>query len=561
MASCVSDKMECNKHPGELIQRLCANCNVYVCLECVSLNHSGHTFKKFLDIMEEKKKELEHIVKLSRDQTLEDLEKKAERAKKQKEAFCEEIQKNIDMVQKRADVLKSTVDAVRNGYLQEMEKTKDDHVKEFEDAEEKLRETIRSVKCLIEGYDLVLKSDNQSSVIECSRNAEHEIEKTIPNISIPNYSHQNLSFPEVEEEIKKLFVQVEDENDLSSDYVECEGSSDESDPADMKFTCSTLTRNRRSPIRVKRNNSRALNRKTNRILLSADIRTPARMKVGRDDQNVSSIFAAHSGEAWMNITGGRLASEIQRVQKHGQISDRITREAEDFSIGPTDKLYTTEQVGSLIFQYNLQDKTFSTLTDLSPNTVKGIKVLRSGDLAVCLLDKDNFTISKQSKRTIRILNPAGKFLSDIEFAGNSSNKLFVNPHRVEERMDDFCVVDRLSVNEGRLIVVSKSSKVRFTYTGFEKDPKHRFDPRDVVAASDDSIYIADRNYGIHQLTPLGLFARYLITYEDSLFRPLAVTIDDEQTVWVGCEKGIVQRLKTQCCDVFIEESDIPESCA
>lgn len=30
--------------------------------------------------MEEKKKELEHIVKLSRDQTLEDLEKKAERA-------------------------------------------------------------------------------------------------------------------------------------------------------------------------------------------------------------------------------------------------------------------------------------------------------------------------------------------------------------------------------------------------------------------------------------------------------------------------------------------------
>lgn len=261
----------------------------------------------------------------------------------------------------------------------------------------------------------------------------------------------------------------------------------------------------------------------------------------------------------MNITGGRLAGEIQRVQKHGQISDRITREAEDFSLGQTDKLYTTEQVGSLIFQYNLQDKTFSTLTDLSPYTVKGIKVMASGDLAVCVLDKDNFTISKQSKRTIRILNPAGKFLSDIEFADNSSNKLFVHPHRVEERMDDFCVVDRLSVNEGRLFVVSKSSKVRFTYTGFEKNPRHRFDPRDVVAASDDSIYIADRNYGIHQLTPLGLFARYLITYEDSLYRPLAVTIDDEQTVWVGCEKGIVQRLKTQCCDIFIEESDNPES--
>lgn len=95
------------------------------------------------------------------------------------------------------------------------------------------------------------------------------------------------------------------------------------------------------------------------------------------------------------------------------------------------------------------------------------------------------------------MNFVGKFLSDIEFVGNSSNKLFVNLYRVEERVDDFCVVDCLFVNEGWLIVVLKFSKVCFIYIGFEKDLKYRFDFWDVVVVSDDLIYIVDCNYGIY----------------------------------------------------------------
>ncbi|XP_062585974.1 uncharacterized protein LOC134247651, partial [Saccostrea cucullata] len=425
MASCVPDTMECSKHAGEQIQRMCANCNVYVCLECVSQSHAGHVFKKFRDIMEEKKKELEHIVKLTKKETIEDLEKKAERTLKQKESFCEETQIRIDLVEKRAKALKAAVDAAKDGYLTDLKKTMDDHVKEYDDAVEKLKAAIRSVRCLVEGYDLVLNSENQSSVIDCSRNAEHEIEKAIPTVSIPNYRHHNFVFPDIGNEIKKVFAQIEDEDSLGSDYVECGGSSEDSDPYDMKFT-TTLTRQRRSPIRVKRCKERAQNRKTNRIFLSADIRTPARMKVGSDDQNVSSIFAISSGEAWMNITGGKHSCEVQRIQKHGQICDRITREAEHFSLGQKDNFYTTEKNGSQIFEYNLRDKTFSTTANLAPYIVKGIKVMASGNLAVCVLDKDNFTVSKQSKRTIRILNPMGTFIEDIEFVGNTNNKLFVH---------------------------------------------------------------------------------------------------------------------------------------
>lgn len=76
---------------------------------------------------------------------------------------------------------------------------------------------------------------------------------------------------------------MEDENDLLFDYVECEGSSDESDLVDMKFMCSIFIRNCWFFIRVKRNNSRVLNRKINCILLSVDICIFVRMKVGCDD--------------------------------------------------------------------------------------------------------------------------------------------------------------------------------------------------------------------------------------------------------------------------------------
>ncbi|XP_055996729.1 uncharacterized protein LOC125647963 [Ostrea edulis] len=296
MASCVTDTMECNKHSGEKIQRLCTNCNVFVCLECVSQSHAGHVFKKFGDIMEEKKKELEHIVKLTNDETVEDLQKRVERTKTQKESFCEDIQNKIDMVQKRADVLKAAVDAAKDGYLKELKTTRDNHVKEFDVAEEKLKEAIRSVRCLVEGYELVLKSENQSSVIECSRNAEHEIERAIPVVSIPNARHQNFVFCDIGEEIKNLFAKFEDEDSMGSDYVECGGSSDDGDPSELKVT-STLTRQRRSPIRIKKCKSRAQNRKINRILLSADIRTPTRIKVGSDDQNVASVLDMNSSRA------------------------------------------------------------------------------------------------------------------------------------------------------------------------------------------------------------------------------------------------------------------------
>ncbi|KAK3105773.1 hypothetical protein FSP39_005271 [Pinctada imbricata] len=108
---------------------------------------------------------------------------------------------------------------------------------------------------------------------------------------------------------------------------------------------------------------------------------------------------------------------------------------------------------------------------------------------------------------------------------------------------DLCVVDRVDKEfRSRLVVVSITSKLRFTYTG-QPALKEMFVCDDVTCDNHGRILLTDLdNHAVHLLREDGHFLQYVLTKQSPLWCPRSLGLHGD-TLWVGCSKGVVRVYK------------------
>ena len=525
----------CRDHVGEVLQRFCINCDRPVCIDCISENHAGHELRKFSAILDKKKDELAALINKTKQETMVDVERKLKTSQTLRQDFSKQTNVRVKEVQDRAEKMKQKIDEISSEIQDQLLKFQREYDEDFDTAETEMSTALSKLQNLVLSYEEALTVSDCTKIFEGCQVFCDEVENTLPNVYVPSEGPPSFHFHECESALKSLFGELLDESENYSDTVEFE----ESDQA-QALSKREFTRKRNLPIRVRRDPARGRNRR--KMNVNTGIRSPSRIKVSGWDTEITALVSVSPSESLALVDDQTAGGYICRVQRQKFRSEKIDvgSNVTDLALLDENRLAFTEKDQGKVFVHDIETDGCSILKDFSPGTVNGLCPLRNGEIACSVVDGTGFTPTNASRRAVVIISDEGTENSDLQYNGNSNEHLFTMPTKISElRNSNLCVLDRLSEENGRVVVISQSSKVQFTYEGLQGN--QAFDPCDVTTHN-SSIFIVERKFGLHEITENGQFARYILD-QTSIWNPLSVVIDSESKAWIGCENGYILRMR------------------
>ncbi|KAK3093240.1 hypothetical protein FSP39_013094 [Pinctada imbricata] len=207
-----------------------------------------------------------------------------------------------------------------------------------------------------------------------------------------------------------------------------------------------------------------------------------------------------------------------------------------------DRIFTG--FGPMIIRRITPSGTQSEVCSTAPLHPAGVSISFNGDLLVTLCSCNVSKISSDSYGEVHQIEKSGVVQRRYTHTEDHRSKLFVNPLKVAQNVNkDLCVVDIID-NEfrSRLVVLSESSKLRFIYKGQQSFSK-KFTSNDVACDDRGRILVTDYyNHAVHVLLEDGHFLQYLLTEQSPLSYPRSLGLHGD-TLWVGCDKGVVRVYK------------------
>lgn len=239
-----------------------------------------------------------------------------------------------------------------------------------------------------------------------------------------------------------------------------------------------------------------------------------------------------------------------------------------------DKIWSSG-VNNIISLYNLQGDLLTSVRTKSGKRPTGIAVTNTGDLVYT--DEDDKTINIVRNKKIEVLikfhdwrplnvcsTPFGNLLvlmgSDdyeqtkvVRYSGSTekqciqndeNGKAFFSPddskYLAVNRNQDICVAD---YRAKRVVVISATGKLRFTYTGSTPNTIESFDPVGITTDSLCRILIADGHcHYIHIIDQEGQFLRYIDNL--NLRGPWGLCIDTNDNLFVAeCDLGKIEKIQ------------------
>lgn len=196
-------------------------------------------------------------------------------------------------------------------------------------------------------------------------------------------------------------------------------------------------------------------------------------------------------------------------------------------------LIIADSVNRVLNRWSIKDGDIKTLTNLSPFEPLGVALSLRKELLIGMRDRFN------TRRIIQKMTTSGRVLHTFEYEEGHREwikyYLFNSPDRIAENSNrDLCVVDTMSRNTGRLLILSEAGKLRAIYEG--QNLGRMFKPSDVCCTRGCEIILGDpRNNAVHVLDKIGKFQRFLLT---NCSYPSALRMTQNR-ILIGSENGSV----------------------
>ncbi|XP_056004018.1 E3 ubiquitin-protein ligase TRIM36-like [Ostrea edulis] len=487
---------KCLKHVEKHCELHCENCDIPVCIKCVSSGkHEGHKLSEFLEKLSAKTQNLQKDLEELETRIYPRYEEMASSIQTEKADIETNYGKLTTAAEKEGEILHREITAIVNQRKSAIQEMKNKHLSTLNKNTEEITQKMAELKQIISDLKSILKSNDVSLTSTYkSRNSEFRTLPSKVRVTFPSFTPQKINkdqFNEMFGSLSPLSINTEHGDTMKSAKA-------------VSFP----------PVKPLLDEPR----------LTATIDTGYR--------ELYSVSCLSEDQVWtrgnnktiklLNLQS-KLLTSIKTKSGYWPRDITVTRDG--------DLVYTDSSNNTVNLIKNKKLQTVITLQGWSPRFVCCTVV---NDLLVIMISDD-----KQSK-VVRYSGSTEK--QSIQFDGQG-RPLYSSGYNYkyisENRNLDICVAD---FDASAVVVVNQSGKLRFRYTGHPSNTKQSFTPVGITTDSQSHILTADHNNDrIHILDQDGQFLRYI---HCDLRAPFGLCVDIRDNLFVAeCYTAKVKKIQ------------------
>ncbi|XP_056004020.1 E3 ubiquitin-protein ligase TRIM71-like [Ostrea edulis] len=474
---------KCPKHANDLCKHYCEDCDIPVCITCVSSGkHKGHKLSEFLDKLNSKTQSLQKDLEELETRIYPQYKEMASNVQTEKAEIETNYGKLTTAAEQEGEILHREITVIVNQRKSAIQEMKNKHLSTLNKNTDKITQKMAELKQIMSDLRSILKSNDVSLTSTYkSRNSEF---RTLPpkvRATLPSFTPQKIKKDQLDEmfgSLSPLSINTEHGDTMKS--AEAVSS---------------------PPVKPLLDEPR----------LTATIDTGYRELVSVSCLSEDQVWTRGENETMklLNLQS-KLLTSIQTKSGNAPWGIAVTRDG--------DLVYTDYHNNTVNLIKNKKIQTVITLQGWEPLNV----CCTAGNDLLVTMDSDDY---KQSK-VVRYSGSTEKQSIQFDDQGRPLYSSGYTKYISENRNLDICVADI-----GAVVVVNQSGKLRFRYTGHPSNTEQSFEPVGITTDSQSHILIADCNNNvIHILDQDGQFLRYI---HCDLRHPWGLCVDIRDNLFVA----------------------------
>ncbi|XP_055998992.1 uncharacterized protein LOC125655688 [Ostrea edulis] len=487
---------KCPKHPEKHCELHCEECNIPVCITCVSSGkHKGHDMSDILEKLSAKTESLQKDLKELETRIYPRYEEMASDVQTEKAELETKYGKLTTIADQQGEILHQEITAIVNRRKSAIAEMKTKHLDALNKNTEEITQKMAELKQIMSDLKSILKLNDVSLTSTYkSRNSQF---RTLPpkvRVTLPSFSPQKINKDQLNEmfgSLPPLSINTEHGDTMKS--AEAVSS---------------------PPVKPLLDEPR----------VTVAIDTGYRQLVSVSCLSEDQVWTRGNNDTMklLNLQS-KLLTSIQTKSGNTPEDIAVTRDG--------DLVYTDSSNNTVNLIKNKQIQTVITLQGWRPLSVC---CTAGNDLLVTMISDDY----KQSK-VVRYSGSTEKQSIQFDDQGRPLYSSGGNKYLSEKKNLDICVADR---SASAVVVVNQSGKLRFRYTGHPSNTEQSFYPVGITTDSQSHILTADPyNDRIHILDQDGQFLRYIHCH---LVTPWGLCVDIRDNLFVAeCHTAKVKKIQ------------------
>ena len=558
----------CKDHPGNEFVSFCDRCQDPCCAVCITDSHNGHTFISLDRAANNAKSKIEAYIKTETEETIPHLQKKQNVVLEGIEKYNKSMQKTIDISRECFQTLRNDLDRVEKDWFEKLENMKADENKTMITLEGSLDSELKRRKERTDICRSTISGGSNLTLLTLCSDLQDEQNVKVTEMRLPQSIDIKLSgykLPDVKELIGET---VQTSSSKISDKVESVGCKLPQDNDHIEITT-------KEQSKISNNADQSEYKPfENEALTGETVRKPGSKISPSLPRTVNTwklwvlicsvhVFLSVLSVMLQNIYFQTFDTDMKEVRTLKTIQDRgaagIVHTREDdvwaysrhesstlslysYNLDLRDEIQVDFRIGYIVVS-STEDKL---ATDWNGQRVVSIS---SEDEIETLLDTAPwrpFGLCINDRKEIVLALRTGKTSSLVTYSMIASTEL----RKIKEvaTFSDFSIFavqqngngDYIASGYEGVICVTRDGTYRWKYDTIDSDIES------VVCDRHDNIIIAE--YATNKITMLGSdgkLIKTLMTADDGIWRPLALSIDSKGHLWIGQKRNIkiVQYIK------------------
>ncbi|XP_056004049.1 pyrin-like [Ostrea edulis] len=487
---------KCPKHANELCKHHCGDCDIPVCITCVSSGkHKGHTLSEFLEKLNSKTQSLQKDLEELETRIYPRYEKMASDVQTEKAEIETNYGKLTTTAEQEGEILHREITAIVNQRKSAIQEMKNKHLSTLNKNTEEITQKMAELKQIISDLKSILKSNDVSLTSTYkSRNSEF---RTLPpkvRATLPSFTSQKINKDQLNEmfgSLSPLSINTEHGDTMKS----AEAVSSPPVKPLLDEPCVTAT-----------------------------------IDTGYDRYTLHSVSCLSEDQVWTR--GDNKTMKLLNLQSKllTSIKTKSGKPPEDIAVTRDgDLVYTDPSNNTVNLIKNKKIRTVITLQGWRPRSV------------CCTADNNLLvTMDRDDREQSKVVRYSGSTETQSIQFDDQGRPLYSSVSDISENRNlDICVAD---FSASAVVVVNQSGKLRFRYTGHPSNTEQSFNPFGITTDSQSHILTADHyNNRIHILDQDGQFLRYI---HCDLDRPLGLCVDIRDNLFVAeCDTAKVKKIQ------------------